>query len=161
MNARGLGRYVDDLLGGRRPRPFHPDDFEAAQIRTAIDLQAARPGSDAPRPEYLSGWHSHLAAQIDGAPPSGAPTSTRGSTRRHVLVGTSAAAAAAAVSVTADRLVLRGERPAATDDDAAPGGELTPTHGTWQRVASSTDVVDTGMHPFEVGSVTGFVRRVD
>lgn len=28
-NARGLRRYVDDLLRGRRPRPFQPDDFEA------------------------------------------------------------------------------------------------------------------------------------
>ena len=33
MNARGLRRYVEDLLRGRRPRPFRPDDFEAAQIR--------------------------------------------------------------------------------------------------------------------------------
>ena len=41
MNARGLRRYIDDLLRGRRPEPFRPDDFEAAQIRTAIDLQAA------------------------------------------------------------------------------------------------------------------------
>ena len=54
MNARGLRRYIDDLLRGRRPKPFRPDDFEAAQIRTAIDLQAARLGSDAPREEFLT-----------------------------------------------------------------------------------------------------------
>ena len=36
MNARGLRHYIDDLLRGRRPKPFAPDDFEAAQIRTAI-----------------------------------------------------------------------------------------------------------------------------
>jgi cytochrome b6-f complex iron-sulfur subunit len=57
MNAEGLRRYVDDLLRGRRPKPFHPDDFEAAQIRTAIDLQAARLGADAPRQEFLSDLH--------------------------------------------------------------------------------------------------------
>ena len=28
MNARGLRRYVDDLLRGRRPKPFAADDFE-------------------------------------------------------------------------------------------------------------------------------------
>lgn len=44
MNAQGLRRYVDDLLRGRRPKPYRPDDFEAAQIRAAIDLRAARPG---------------------------------------------------------------------------------------------------------------------
>lgn len=41
MNARGLRRYVDDLLRGRRPRPFAPDDFEAAQLRTAIEIGRA------------------------------------------------------------------------------------------------------------------------
>ena len=46
MNARGLRRYLDDLLRGRKPSRFTPDDFDAAQMRTAIDLQAARPGAD-------------------------------------------------------------------------------------------------------------------
>ncbi|MEX3657245.1 Rieske (2Fe-2S) protein, partial [Mycolicibacterium fortuitum] len=46
MNARGLRRYLDDLLRGRKPSGFTPDDFDAAQMRMAIDLQAARPGAD-------------------------------------------------------------------------------------------------------------------
>ena len=57
MNARGLRRYVDDLLRGRRPKAFAPDDFEAAQIRTAIELRAARQGpdaGDAPHEEFLN-----------------------------------------------------------------------------------------------------------
>ena len=37
------------LLRGRRPKAFVPDDFEAAQIRTAIELRAARPGRRRPR----------------------------------------------------------------------------------------------------------------
>ena len=53
MNARGLRRYLDDLLRGRRPGGFAADDFDAAQMRTAIDLQAARSGADEPRPEFL------------------------------------------------------------------------------------------------------------
>jgi hypothetical protein len=44
MNTRRLRRYVDDLLAGRRPRGFRPDDDEADDIRTAIALRAARPG---------------------------------------------------------------------------------------------------------------------
>jgi cytochrome b6-f complex iron-sulfur subunit len=164
MNARGLRRYIDDLLGGRRPRAFHPDDFEAAQIRTAIDLQSARPGNDAPRPEFLSDLQRRLAVQMGDAAPSGpAPSATAGrfgGTRRQVIVGTSAAAAAAAVAVTADRLVLRGER--STDGaTAAASAELTPNAGSWQVVASSADVSDTGMHRFELGSLSGFLRRVD
>ena len=60
MNAQGLRRYVDDLLGGRRPKPYRPDDFEAAQIRAAIDLRAARPGAGAPRQEFLTDLHRRL-----------------------------------------------------------------------------------------------------
>ena len=98
MNARGLRRYVDDLLRGRRPKPFEPDDFEAAQLRTAIDLQASRPGADAPRPEFLSDLHSRLAAQMgDAAAPK--PTWLQAN-RRQVIVGTTAAATAAVAAVS-------------------------------------------------------------
>ena len=65
MNAQGLRRYVDDLLRGRRPKPYRPDDLEAAQIRAAIDLRAARPGADAPRQEFLTDLHRRLAAQME------------------------------------------------------------------------------------------------
>jgi nitrite reductase/ring-hydroxylating ferredoxin subunit len=157
MNARGLRRYVDDLLRGRRPKPFAPDDFEAAQVRTAIELRAARQGSDvvdAPRQEFLSDLHRRLAEQMSGTPPEAAPTPN--TTRRQVLVGTSAAAAAAVAAVSIDRAVMGSPAEA-----PAVAGHLTPNDGSWQRVAASSDVPDGVMHPFDLGSVTGFVRRVD
>lgn len=158
MNARGLRRYVDDLLRGRPPKPFAPDDFEAAQIRTAIELRAARHDEeDAPRQEFLDDLNRRLAEQMSGAP---APAATKQSaTRRQVIVGTSAAAAAAAAAVSIDRAVIGGPAQGPTPDVA--GGQLTPNDGRWQRVASSSDVPDGVMHPFDLGSVTGFVRRVD
>lgn len=153
MNTPGLRRYVDDLLRGRRPKPFRPDEFEAAQIRTAIDLRAARLGGDAPREDFLVDLHNRLAAQMDGD----AATSPKGSaTRRQVIVGTSAAATAAVAAVAADRLLFRPHTGAA--DEA--GSELVPSRGIWQVVASSADVADEEMHPFELGSMIGFVRRV-
>ena len=160
MNTRGPRRYIDDLLRGRRPEPFRPDDFEAAQIRTAIDLQAARPGSDRPREEFLSDLHRRLAAQMHGTRPD-VSAGKAPATRRQVIVGTSAAAAAAVVAVTADRLLLGGEK--TTGEDAtASGGEMVPNDGSWQAVAASSDVgADGVMHPFEHGSLIGFVRRVD
>jgi cytochrome b6-f complex iron-sulfur subunit len=157
MNARGLRRYVDDLLNGRRPKPFHPNDFEAEQIRTAIDLQAARMGSDAPRQEFLSDLHRRLAAQLGDAKSTDAPSKVPSATRRQVIVGTSAAAAAVAAGVTADRLLFRG----GGTSEPAGSGELVPSAGSWQVVASSADVPDGVMHPFDLGSVVGFVRRVD
>jgi nitrite reductase/ring-hydroxylating ferredoxin subunit len=156
MNAHGLRRYVDDLLRGRRPKSFRPDDFEAAQIRTAIDLQAARLGSDAPRQEFLADLRHRLAAQMHGTSP---PVRKLGATRRHVIVGTSAAAAAAVAAVSIDRAVIDSRQVA--DGDSSGSGELTPNTGRWLRVAASADVPEGVMHPFDFGSVIGFVRRVD
>jgi nitrite reductase/ring-hydroxylating ferredoxin subunit len=157
MNARGLRRYVDDLLQGRRPKPFAPDDFEAAQIRTAIELRAARQGpdvGDAPRQEFLTDLHRRLAEQMSGAPSEAAPKPN--TTRRQVIVGTSAAAAAAVTAVSIDRVVM-----GSPTEAPAVAGQLTPNDGSWQRVAASTDVPDGIMHPFDLGSISGFVRRVD
>jgi cytochrome b6-f complex iron-sulfur subunit len=156
MNPRGLRRYIDDLLRGRRPKPFRPDDFEAAQIRTAIDLQAARLGSDAPRQEFLTDLRRRLAAQQDGVTQ---PTPKSGATRRNVIVGTSAAAAAAVAAVSIDRALVDSARVA--DGDNTSSGELTPNAGRWMRVAASAEVPDGVMRPFDLGSVIGFVRRVD
>ena len=156
MNPRGLRRYIDDLLRGRRPRPFRPDDFEAAQIRTAIDLQAAKPGADAPRPEFLADLHRRLAEQADDG--SSRAVARPNATRRQVIVGTSAAAAAAVAAVSVDRLVTRGEKPTG---ETTAAGELTPNNGTWQKVAASSDVPDGAMHRFDLGSVIGFVRRIN
>lgn len=155
MNARGLRRYIDDLLRGRRPKAFAPDDFEAAQIRTAIELRAARPEGDAPRQEFLNDLHARLAEQMTGAAPDAALK--QNTTRRQVIVGTSAAAAAAVTAVSVDRLIIGGqgvEAPAAS-------GQLTPNDGRWMRVAASSEVPEGAVHPFDLGSVNGFVRRVN
>jgi nitrite reductase/ring-hydroxylating ferredoxin subunit len=159
MNARGLRRYVDDLLRGRRPKPFQPDDFEAAQIRTAIELRAARPGDDAPRPEFLDDLHGRLAQQMaqQMAQEQPVPVLKPNTTRRQVIVGTSAAAAAAVGAVAVDRLVMGEQAP----EVPAASGQLTPNDGRWMRVAASTDVPDERMHSFDLGSISGFVRRVD
>ncbi|CAM5736513.1 Rieske (2Fe-2S) protein [Mycolicibacterium aubagnense] len=158
MNARGLRRYLDDLLRGRKPSGFKPDDFDAAQMRTAIDLQAARPGADEPRPEFLSDLQSRLAAQFDGDEPAAQPRWLRAN-RRQVIVGTSAAASAAVAAVAVDRALMSGRSEPPKQDTAS--GELVPSAGSWQKVADSSDVTEGAVHPFDLGSVVGFVRRVD
>lgn len=158
MNARALSRYVDDLTAGRRPKPFRPDDFEAMQIRTAIDLQAARPAGDTPRKEFLNDLHRRLAGQIEGNR-SDSPASRFSATRRQVVVASSAAAVGVAAGMTADRQLSSSGRTAGPTD--SPAGDMVPSQGSWQPVASSADVADTAMHPFEHGPLVGFVRRVD
>jgi cytochrome b6-f complex iron-sulfur subunit len=83
-----------------------------------------------------------------------------GTTRRHVIVGTSAAAAAAVAAVSIDRAVIDSGQ-VADGDNNSDSGELTPNTGRWLRVAASADVPEGAMRPFDLGSVIGFVRRVD
>jgi cytochrome b6-f complex iron-sulfur subunit len=159
MNARGLRRCIDDLLAGRRPRAFQPNEFEAVQIRTAIDLRAARLGADAPREGFLIELHRALAERRDRTVTPLVPSSP---TRRQVIVGTSAAAGVAAAAVTVDRLVVDTQGAPSHTTATDTGREMTPDDGTWHQVAASSDVAGDGdMHPFEVGSVVGYVRRVD
>jgi cytochrome b6-f complex iron-sulfur subunit len=159
MNARSLRRCIDDLLAGRRTRSFQPTEFEAVQIRTAIDLRAARYGADSPREEFLTELHHALAARREGRVAPLVPPSSP--TRRQVIIGTSAAAGVAAAAVTVDRLVVSTTGNPSDTTAAYTGQQMTPDDGTWHRVAASADVADDGyMHPFEVGSVVGFVRRV-
>jgi nitrite reductase/ring-hydroxylating ferredoxin subunit len=162
MTRRELRRYIDDLLAGRQPKGFQPDDFEAAQLRTAIDLTAARDDAAEPRPEFVAGLKARLAAEMsseagpvdDVAPPARSGLSA---TRRQVIVGTSAAATAAVATVSVDRLVLR---PTANEPQVADA-DMMPTDGSWQAVAASSEVSEGTMHVFDLGSVNGFVRRVN
>src|SRR5258707_8048490 len=127
MNAQGLRRYVDDLLRGRRPKPYRLDDFEAAQIRAAIDLRAARPGADAPRQEFLTDLHRRLAAQMEGDQPPAAKVSWLRASRRQMMVGLSAAAAAAVAAGSADCPPFPGgDAPAAGRPGGARGGPGPP-----------------------------------
>lgn len=58
--------------------------------------------------------------------------------------------------MTADHLLTPAPQ---TDAHQAPG-EILPNTGSWQRVAVSNAVPDGGVHPFDLGFVNGFVRRV-
>src|SRR4029077_1559284 len=158
MNARGLRRYVDDLLDGRRPRPFDADGFEAAQIRTAIELRAARTASDAPSEDFLTNLHRRLAARIPGVHDTPDPLNGPHATRRQVVVAASAAALAGSAGIVAGAAT---ERVAPDGHSRADRPAMQPSDGSWQVVAASADVPAGAMHPFDVGSVVGFVRRVN
>src|SRR2546423_2891292 len=96
MNSRRLRRYVDDLLRGRRPRPFPADDDEAADVRTAIALRAARSGSGAPSEEFVTGLHRRLAAEFAASTDADPTPAFHAATRRRVVQGAAAAAPPAA-----------------------------------------------------------------
>ncbi|TGD88921.1 Rieske (2Fe-2S) protein [Mycolicibacterium sp. CH28] len=164
MTRREFGRYLDDLLAGRQPRAFTPDAFEAAQLRTAIDLAAARDNADDPRPEFVDNLKARLArdtsemsANPQALPSAQSPKPAVSATRRRVIVGTTAAATAAVAGVSVDRLVVRPRN----DDHQVADPEMVPVDGSWQPVASSAELPEGAVRAFDLGSVNGFVRRAD
>ena len=137
-----VDRFADSLLGHRTPEPFRPDDEQVAQMRAAIELQAARLGAAQAQPaaDFVARLGRELAAEL--TPPD------RLRTRRRVVRTAGVAAASLAAGVGIDRLV-RGPAPAPPEQEP----------GEWRTVAASKDVPDGGLREFELDTVTGFVQR--
>ena len=145
---RGISRYVDDLIRSRRPRRFPASDEDAGVARTAITLRAARPGSGAPRDEFVTALHQRLAAELD--PPALRPAMTR---RRTFLRAATVAGGAAVAGAGIDHALSTHAAP------GVPAAALTPDDGAWQTVATSADLPDGAVRPFTAGAITGFVER--
>jgi nitrite reductase/ring-hydroxylating ferredoxin subunit len=154
VSDRTVRRFVDRLLRGQSTERARPDDFEAEQMKTAIELRAARLGSDAPREEFVTDLHRRLASEMaEGQPPD----SRWVPRRRQVVIGTSVAAASAAAGLVVGRNLLA---PTETRQ-ATPQSELEPNAGTWRPVGASVDLSEGGALAFDLGSVNGFVHRTD
>ena len=160
MTGKDVRRYVDDLLAGRRPRAFRPDESDAEQMRAAITLRSARMGADTPSESFLTDLHQRLAAELDEPAPDQGGKDQLAPRRRQLLIGASVAAAAAAVGAVVDRAFIGGAIGEPTTEVAAPA-TLEPTTGAWRAVAASADVPEGGTVAFDVGTINGFVRRVD
>ncbi|MEK6441844.1 QcrA and Rieske domain-containing protein [Pseudonocardia sp. T1-2H] len=158
MRERGLGRYVEDLLRGRRPRRFRAEPSDIADLRTAIGLRAARPGSDVPREEFVADLHRRLAADLADVEPTRSVAPLVG--RRRMVAQGAAIAAAAAAGAVVDHTLTAGRKDAGPDTGRA-ADTLMPTHGDWRTVAASDQVPDGAVRAFDLGTVTGFVQRTD
>lgn len=153
MRDRAFRRYVERLAGSARRRPLARgtvDDDQAAQLRAAIALRAARPGSGTPSEEFQTALHRRLAAEFE--PPATAEAAV---SRRRLVQATSVAAASVAAGVAVDRALPAGQR-----GPANPGQEqLSPNAGTWRTVATSEELAGGAVRGFDLGSVNGFVQR--
>lgn len=154
MIVRSLTRYIEDLIRSRRPRRFKAGEEDAAIVRTAITLRAARPGSGEPTDEFVASLHRKLAAELE--PPPGRRPARRTFLRTAAAAGGAAAAVAAGAGI--DHVVSSRTAPGPAP---AAGGTLTPSHGTWLTVAYSSDLPDGAVRPFTVSAVTGFIERAD
>ena len=160
MSGRTVRRFVDGLLRGQRTERARPDDLEAEEMKTAIELRAARTGSDSPREEFVTDLHRRLSEQMGDAAHADSRSSWGPSgTRRQVVIGTGLAAASAATGIVVGRNLLA---PTQTPEATPPAqGVLEPNAGTWHAVGASADLPDTGALAFDLGSVSGFVHRTD
>ncbi|GFG53883.1 (2Fe-2S)-binding protein [Mycolicibacterium agri] len=157
MSGRTVRRFVDNLLNNRRSERAHPDDIEAREMKTAIQLRAARAGSDAPREEFVTELHRRLTAHLE----EGGDIRRAGTgTRRAVLVGTGLAAASAAGGIVIGRNLLTPNR-SPSQGAPPPQTELEPNAGAWYAVGRSAELPDGGALAFDVGAVNGFVHRSD
>jgi nitrite reductase/ring-hydroxylating ferredoxin subunit len=151
VSGRTVRRFVEGLLGGRPIEQARPDDFEAQQMQAAIELRAARLGSDSPREEFVTDLHRRLSdTMADGHAP--APR------RRQVVLGTGLAAASAAAGIVVGRNLLAGNQAAPRQ---SAQGVLDPNAGAWRSAGASADLPDGGALAFDLGSVRGFVHRAD
>jgi nitrite reductase/ring-hydroxylating ferredoxin subunit len=145
-------RFVEDLLRSRKPGAFRATDQDAGVTRTAITLRAARPGSGAPREEFVTGLHRRLAAELD-------PSPQRTGGRRRAFIGAAAVAAGAAAAGAGIDHVLSG--PGAAPAPPQSADTLTPSSGTWWPVIAGADLPEGSVHSFDAGGISGFVERVD
>jgi cytochrome b6-f complex iron-sulfur subunit len=136
-------KFVEDMLARRRVRRAETTEDDAADVRTAILLNSARPGVDRPDEEFVAKLGARLAAEADGKP--------RVNNRRRFVQTTSVAAAAVVLGATVDHLV----QPSPSTEQAT----IVPDHGQWRAVVSSAELVEGTVRPFDLGTVTGFVQR--
>jgi nitrite reductase/ring-hydroxylating ferredoxin subunit len=164
MIMRGITRYVEDLIRSRRPRRFAADEDSAGLARTAITLRAARPGSGAPREEFVLGLHKRLARELDPpgpAPVAGQASSGRASSGRRAFLRAATVTGGVAVAGGA-ALAGAGAEHALTARSAgplSPAATLIPDNAEWRTVALSAELPDGALRHFTVGAVPGFVSR--
>lgn len=158
MTERGVRRFMADLLRGRRPRPFRVGGQEAAELRAAILLRAARPGAGAPREEFVTQLHRRLTAHVAQTQTPTATQPLRPSPltlrRRSLVAAAGIAAGAAAVGAGVDHVFAGGEPP-----EAQAQQTLNPNSGRWLTVLASADLPEGGTAGFDLQTVAGFVTR--
>jgi len=158
VSGRPVRRFVDGLLRGQRTERGRPDDVEAGEMKTAIELRAARIGSDSPREEFITDLHRRLAEQMrDGTQDDKSSWGPSG-TRRQVVIGTGLAAASAIAGIVVGRNLLA---TGPTEQAAPTQGVLEPNAGTWHAVGASADLPEGGALAVDLGVVNGFVHRTD
>jgi hypothetical protein len=135
MTNRKLSAFIDAIAAGRRPKRFRAGAEDAAVVRTAIELRAARPGEAQPSAAFTERLFQQLSDQapstraqeqaVRPAPPA-RPLRTR-----FALVATAAAVVLVGGSA-ATTVALTGSAGSSTAIQVPPAGTIRT--GTFQAV---------------------------
>src|ERR1700693_1270276 len=145
--ADRVGRFVDELLHGRRPRRFAASQEEAEAMTAAAGLVAGRVGADIPDKAALDRIHRRLSEALDESPIVDLRT-----TRRTWLRTLGTAAAAVVVGVALDEVVSH-QSPAGPTVGGGVPAILMPDNGTWRPVAAVAQLPAGHAMPVSTGSV--------
>ncbi|MFF3073422.1 Rieske (2Fe-2S) protein [Kitasatospora sp. NPDC057904] len=161
MRRQAVERYVERLFARRRPKPFAATEEELAVVRTAIDLAAAGPDAQGPSPAFVDRLRRQLREQEQTRAATPAPQPAwRTPPRRRLLAAGALTATGALAGVAADQLLQRREE-GAQAQQPGPSAELVPVTGSWQPVVQAAELPEGAVVAFDLGAVTGFVRRTD
>jgi cytochrome b6-f complex iron-sulfur subunit len=152
MNARRLADFVEALRRDRRPKAFTPQPDDVDAIRAAIELNNATTGAALPREEFVGDLHRRLAEQLDETGGADEIAAARLS-RRRVISGIGAVAAAAVVGGVVDREILS----SGSSPTVPKAQELVPDEGAWQPVVPAANLGDGQVARFSTASTIGFV----
>ncbi|MFD0632141.1 Rieske (2Fe-2S) protein [Catenulispora yoronensis] len=115
------------------------------------------PDAQRPRETFVEDLRRRLAEQHDDPRPAAevaVPAAYRPRGRRRFLAATALTATSVAAAVAVDRAVIG---PASAAGMAE--GELSVDSGRWQSVMAAADLPEGATLPFDLGAVTGFLRR--
>ena len=146
-------RLVEKILRQQRIGRTRTDPESDAELRTAILLRSARLGAGSVREEFVTSLHQRLTDELAEEPQPAPVPRTR---RRTFVQLAGTAAAAVGVGAVADHLLTGGGAVA-----EEPEQQVDPDHGVWQTVADTSALPEGRVLRFDLGTVTGFVRRTN
>lgn len=150
---RAVRRFVQDLLRQRRTRPIQVGPEHDDELRVAIALRSARLGAGEPSENFVAALHQRLAEELaDPAEPAAKPVTRR----RRVVQAAAVAAASAAVGLGFGRTLAGNPAPEPVE---AAQPTLSPNDGQWRTVVASSALPEGGVFGFDLGTISGFVRR--
>jgi hypothetical protein len=130
VSRRKLSAFLDALAAGHRPRGFRADPDDAAVLRAAIELRAARPGEAAPDEHFVARLYEELADQAGAARVVPMVRPARRSRGRTAVVSVAAAVALVGATVATTE---------ALDHPASTRAALPLPHGQELRTGTFED----------------------